>query len=172
MKSNNVRGMTEAAVIAALYAVLTLCFAPLSYGPVQFRISEALTILPILTPTAVPGLVLGCLVSNILGMSTGVTLPIDIFFGTAATLAAAVVTRLARNAVKIGNVPVISLISPVFFNGIIVGAELSIFFGAGTFVYCAAAVSLGELAAVGTLGVLLLTSLEKTKLFNTEKKEN
>ncbi len=165
MKSNNVRSMTETAVIAALYAVLTLCFAPISYGAVQFRISEALTVLPILTPTAVPGLALGCLVSNILGMSMGVTLPIDIFFGTAATLAAAVVTHLARNAVKIGGVPIISLLSPVFFNGLIVGAELSIFFGSGTFPYCAAAVSLGELVIVGTLGVLLLTSLRKIKPF-------
>ncbi len=158
--------MTETAVIAALYAVLTLCFAPFSYGPVQFRVSEALTILPILTPAAIPGLALGCLVSNILGMSMGATLPVDIIFGTAASLIAAVVTRLTRNTVKIGSVPVISLLSPVLFNALIVGAELAIFFGAGTFLYCAVAVGIGELVVVGTLGVLLLLALRKTKLFS------
>lgn len=165
-KNNNVRRMTETAVIAALYAVLTLCFAPFSYGPVQFRVSEVLTILPILTPAAIPGLALGCLVSNILGMSMGATLPVDIIFGTAASLIAAFVTRAARNTVKIGSVPVISLLSPVLFNALIVGAELAIFFGAGTFLYCAVAVGIGELVVVGTLGVLLLLALRKTKLFS------
>ena len=162
--------MTEAAVIAALYAVLTLCFAPLSFGPVQLRISEALTVMPILTPAGIPGLAVGCLVSNIIGMSMGVTLPIDIIFGTAATLAAAIVTRLLRSSVKIGRIHLLSMLSPVLFNALIVGAELALFFGAGTFGYCAVAVGLGELAVVSTLGSLLLVSLSKTKLFaeNTE----
>ncbi len=161
--------MTEAAVIAAMYAVLTLCFAPFSFGPVQLRISEALTVIPILTPAGVPGLAVGCLLSNIIGMSMGVTLPVDIIFGTAASLIAAVVTRVMRNHVKIGRIPILSMLSPVLFNALIVGAELSIFFGAGTFFYCALAVGIGELAAVGTLGTLLLVSLMKTRLYDTER---
>lgn len=167
MKTRNttVRYMAEAGIIAAIYAVLTLCFAPLSFGPVQLRVSEALTILPILTPAAVPGLAVGCLISNIIGMGMGVTLPVDIIFGTAATLIAAVVTRLLRNTAKIKDVPVLSLLSPVVFNALIVGYELTIFFGAGTFLYCAGAVGLGELIVVALLGTVLLLSLRKTKLY-------
>ena len=74
--------MVQAAVIAALYTVLTMIFAPISFGPVQFRISEALCILPFFTPAAVPGLFIGCLLSNFLyGAAT-----LDVIFGSLATL--------------------------------------------------------------------------------------
>ena len=82
------REIVLGAVIAALYVALTLPFAPIAYGPVQFRISEALTILPYFTPAAVPGVTLGCLLSNIL---MGAPLP-DIVFGTIATLVGAFAT--------------------------------------------------------------------------------
>lgn len=160
-----VRSMTEAAVIAALYTVLTLCLAPLSFGPVQLRLSEALTVLPILTPSAVLGLTIGCLISNILGMSMGATLPVDIIFGTAATLLSAVVTRLLRGKMTVKGTPVLSMLSPVVFNALIVGFELTLFFGAGSFPYCALAVGIGELVVVGIAGTLLLIALRKTKLF-------
>ncbi len=159
--------MAEGAIIAALYAILTLCFAPLSFGPVQLRVSEALTVTPLLTPAAVPGLALGCLISNVIGMSMGVTLPVDILFGTLATLLAALCTRLLRNTAVIGSVPVLSLLSPVIFNALIVGGELTLFFGAGTFLYCAAAVGLGELITVSVLGTLLFLSLRKVRLFES-----
>lgn len=164
-RNNTVRYLTESAVIAALYAVLTLCFAPLSFGPVQLRVSEALTVLPLFTPAAVPGLTVGCLLSNIIGMSMGVTLPVDILFGTAATLLAAVCTRLLRNTAKIGAIPTLSMLSPVLFNALIVGFELTMFFGAGTYLYCALAVGLGELIVVSVLGTVLVLSLRKTRLF-------
>ncbi len=164
-RNNTVRYLTEGAVIAALYAVLTLCFAPLSFGPVQLRFSEALTVLPLFTPAAVPGLALGCLLSNIIGMSMGATLPVDILFGTCASLLAAVCTRLLRNTAKIGEIPIFSMLSPVLFNALIVGFELTMFFGAGTFVYCALAVGLGELIVVSVPGTVLVLSLRKTKLF-------
>ena len=80
------------AVIAALYVALTLPFAPIAYGPVQFRISEALTVLPYFTPAAVPGVTLGCLLSNIL---MGSPLP-DIVFGTIATLIGAIFSYRLR----------------------------------------------------------------------------
>ncbi len=165
-RNNTVRFLTEGAVIAALYAVLTLCFAPLSFGPVQLRVSEALTVMPIFTSAAVPGLTVGCLLSNIIGMSMGVTLPVDILFGTAATLLASVCTRLLRNTAKIGQIPTLSLLSPVLFNALIVGAELTMFFGAGTFLYCALAVGTGELIVVFVLGTVLILSLRKTRLFS------
>ena len=82
IKSNQTRFITEGAVIAALYVVLTLVFAPISFGPVQVRIAEALAILPLFTPAAVPGLFVGCLIANFMG--EGVIW--DVVFGSLATL--------------------------------------------------------------------------------------
>ncbi len=89
----NVFFMAQAAAIAAIYVVLTLVFAPFSFGEVQVRIAEALTILPIFTPAAVPGLFVGCLIGNVLG---GALLP-DIVFGSLATLIGAVFTWQLRD---------------------------------------------------------------------------
>lgn len=86
----------RAAVIAAVYSVLTILLAPLSYGPVQIRFSEALTILPLLFPEAVIGVTVGCLIANIFnGMWT------DMVFGTLATFTAAVLTYLIGKAFKL-----------------------------------------------------------------------
>ena len=78
----------QAALIAAVYVVLTLVFAPFSYGEIQVRISEALTILPFFTPAAIPGLFVGCILANLLGGA----IPLDIAFGSIATLIGAVFT--------------------------------------------------------------------------------
>ena len=80
MKNQKITFMTQAAMIAAVYVVLTYLFAPFSFGEIQIRISEALTILPLFTPAAIPGLFIGCLTGNILG---GAILP-DIIFGSIA----------------------------------------------------------------------------------------
>ena len=90
----------QAALIAAIYAALTYAVAPLSFGATQFRISEALTVLPVFTPAAIPGLAIGCIIANI-GSPYG---PIDILLGTVATVLAALATRLTRN-IKIKNTP-------------------------------------------------------------------
>jgi len=104
--------LTRGAIIAALYAALTLLLAPISYGEVQFRLAEALTVLPIVLPEAVPALAVGCLLANILGGC-----PVyDIVFGSLATLLAAVLTRALRGRVRL------ALCMPVLFNGVIVGA--------------------------------------------------
>ena len=86
MKNKSVTFLTQAAMIAAIYVVLTMIFAPFSFGEVQVRVAEALTILPIFTPAAIPGLFVGCLIGNITG---GAVLP-DIIFGSIATLIGAV----------------------------------------------------------------------------------
>ena len=112
MNNTNTGALARGAIIAALYATITLLLAPISYGEVQIRIAEALTLLPVLLPEAVPALAIGCLLSNILG---GATI-FDIVFGTLATLLAAVCTRLLRK-----NLPLAALM-PVLFNGVIVGA--------------------------------------------------
>ena len=93
MKSKGTQFLTEAAAIGAIYVVLTLLFAPLSYGEVQIRISEALTILPFFTPAAIPGLFVGCIIANLFGGA----IPIDIIFGSIATLLGAVFTRRRKS---------------------------------------------------------------------------
>ena len=99
MKNKNVTFLTQAAMIAAIYVVLTYVFAPFSFGEVQIRISEALTILPLFTPAAIPGLFVGCLVGNILG---GAILP-DIIFGSIATLIGAIGTLKNASIFKSGT---------------------------------------------------------------------
>lgn len=108
---DSTKSLTRAAMIAAIYCTLTLVFQPISYGPVQFRISEALTLLPVLTIDAVPGLTVGCLLANLLGGAPWY----DVVFGSLATLLAAVCTR------KLREIPAAGAAMPVLFNGIIVG---------------------------------------------------
>ncbi len=163
MKRNTrVRFLTEAAMIAAGYTVLTLLamMLNLAYGPVQFRFSEALTVLPVLTPAAVPGLAVGCLLSN-LWSSMGAP---DIIFGTAATLLAALTTYMVRN-IRVKGIPILAPLPPVLFNALIVGVEITIVSPGGfvfpAFLANALSVGLGELAVCYVLGLPLLVALEK-----------
>ena len=94
--SKKVQFLTHAAMIAAIYVVVTVLFAPFSFGEIQVRVAEALTILPYFTPAAVPGLFVGCVIGNIIG---GAILP-DIIFGSMATLIGACVTYLLRKKSK------------------------------------------------------------------------
>ncbi len=156
----NVRFLAQAAVIAALYTVLTYLAntVNLAYGFVQFRFSEALTILPIFTPAAIPGLTLGCFLSN-LGSPFGV---FDWVFGSLATLLAAVFCRMFSK-IRIKNIPWLSLFMPVLFNAVIIGFEISCFsssnqFGLENFSWVvfwtnALSVGLGELVICYVLGI-------------------
>lgn len=149
-------------MIAAGYTVLTLLamMLNLAYGPVQFRFSEALTVLPVLTPAAVPGLAVGCLLSN-LWSSMGA---LDIIFGTAATLLAALTTYMVRN-IRVKGIPILAPLPPVLFNALIVGVEITIVSPGGfvfpAFLANALSVGLGELAVCYVLGLPLLVALEK-----------
>ncbi|MBQ1407338.1 MAG: QueT transporter family protein, partial [Eubacterium sp.] len=144
-----------AAMIAAIYVVLTVLLRPFSYGEVQVRISEMLTILPFFTPAAVPGLFVGCILANILG---GAVLP-DIIFGSLATLIGAVFTYMLREKdMKLAVIP------PIVSNALIVpfvlryayGVQLPIILMVGT-------VGLGEVISCGILGLLLGKTLEKRR---------
>ena len=112
LKPQDTRALARGAIIAALYTALTVLLAPLSYGEVQIRFSEAFTLLPVLMPEAVPALLVGCLLANILG---GCTI-FDIVFGSLATLLAALCTRRLREKFWL------AALMPVLFNGVIVGA--------------------------------------------------
>lgn len=157
--------LAQGAMIAAVYTVLTLMAAALNlaYGPVQFRFSEALTILPLFTPAAIPGLTLGCLLSNIFS-GYGAA---DMIFGTLATFLAAVGTRMLRN-VRIKNIPWLAPLPPVLFNAAIIGAEIAILTPGGFlwsgFTAAALSVGLGELAVCYLLGLPLAILLERTGL--------
>lgn len=167
--TKNVRFLTQAAMIAALYAVLTYAAAAvnLAYGAVQFRFSEALTVLPVFTPAAIPGLAVGCFLAN-LGSPLGL---VDWIFGTGATLLAAVGTWMARE-IQIKGVPVLAPLPPVVANVVLVGFELSCLSSAGTFALgnftwaafgaSALSVGIGELVICYALGLPLLLALRKT----------
>lgn len=171
-QSNRTLRLAQGAVIAAAYTVLTwlAAMANLAYGPVQFRFSEALTVLPIFTSAAVPGLTLGCLLSNLLSVN-GVY---DLIFGTLATLLAALLTRLVRN-VKFRGVPVLAPLPPVLLNALIVGLEITVVnsgkidpswfshFNWVLFWSNAGSVGLGELVVCYVLGLPLAVMIEKNK---------
>ena len=146
----SVKDITIAAVIAALYTALTVVFAPISYGAVQYRIAEALTLLPILFPQAIPGLAVGCLVSNLIG-GYGIW---DVVFGTLATLIAAVLTYRLRKRIWLAALP------PVLVNAVIVGLMLH-FMLALPAVPTMASVGLGQLVVVFVLGIPLILALSK-----------
>ena len=166
-KKYSTRYLVTGAIIAALYIVLTFLSNAfgLAYGPIQFRISEALAILPILTPAAIPGLVIGCLISNMLSFNM-----LDMLFGTLATLIAAILTRAFRN-IKTFGIPLLSIFPPIILNALIVGAEISIFYleGAslwGGFLISALEVGLGQTAVCFLLGLPLYFALkDKRNLF-------
>jgi len=145
-----IKDIAIAAVIAALYAALTVVFAPISYGAVQFRIAEALTLLPVLFPQAIPGLAVGCLVSNLIG-GYGIW---DVVFGTLATLIAALITCRLRKNIWLAAIP------PVLVNAVIVGGMLH-FVLALPLIPTMASVGLGELAVVYVLGIPMILALRK-----------
>lgn len=155
--------LTQAAMIAALYVVLTLAINAfgLASGAIQVRVSEALTILPYFTPAAIPGLFIGCLLSNTI---TGCAL-FDIIFGSIATLLGAVGTYLLRRHKWLAPVP------PIIANTIIVPFVLSYVYGTpGTIPYLMLTVGIGEVLSCGVLGMVLLFALNKyrTTLFGVQ----
>jgi uncharacterized membrane protein len=151
-KAFSARNLTLAAVVAALYAAVTLLFAPISYGPVQFRVSEALTLLPVLFPQAIPGLTLGCLIANLLGSAT----PWDVVFGTLATLIAALATRRFRKNLWL------AASAPVVCNAIIIGLVLHFTLADVLLVPTILSVGLGEAAVCYALGVPMILALRRT----------
>lgn len=160
----NTKKMANICMIAAIYAVLTVVLAPISYGPIQVRISEVLTLLPIFYYPAIYGVILGCFIANLVGMFMGTTFAIDVVVGTLATALAAIVTYRCRN-IRFKNIPIISILSPVIFNGVIIGLELAYMYMnenilLGWAIY-GGQVALGELIATAVLYPLLLAIVKR-----------
>ncbi|MCQ2454945.1 MAG: QueT transporter family protein [Clostridia bacterium] len=147
--------------IAATYAGLTYLsgFFGLAYLGLQFRISEVLTILPVFSPSAIWGLVIGCFLGNIASFN-----PIDMVFGTLATLISAILTYLLRN-IKIKGIPLLSLICPVIINALIISFELSFFFSGASqsFIVYFLTVAVGEAVVCLGLGIPFYILLNKHK---------
>ena len=165
----NTRNLITAAVVGALYAVLTMVLAPISYGALQFRVSEVLCILPFFMPPTAWGLFVGCIVANL--MSTAGIL--DVVFGSLATL---ITCLCIARCGKMGNTLKARLIAcfmPVVWNGLIVGATLTIALAGlnplthfGAFLIYAGQVALGELGVMYIIGLPLMTYLPKQRFFS------
>lgn len=155
--------VTQAALIAALYAALTYAASVfgIAYGSVQFRFSEALTVLAVFTPAAIPGLTVGCFIGN-LGSPFGI---MDIILGTLATFLAAYFTYVTRN---FGGKPgyLLAPLLSTLFNAVIIGIEIAVFLPEGLtwagFAISALQVGVGELAVCCVLGIPLRILINKS----------
>ena len=161
--------LAKGAIIAALYAALTygqeMLFPGSASAAVQFRVSEALTVLALFTPAAIPGLTVGCAISNLVFMGA---LPLDVVLGSFATFLAAVCMNKLKD-VTFKGIPLAALLMPAVFNGVIIGLEIEIFFIEGPFHFLSfltqgGFVALGELGVCFTLGVLLYKIIKNKKL--------
>lgn len=155
--NKNTKTVVYGGIIACVYAVLTLMpgLNGFAYGPIQFRVSELLAILPLFTPSAILGLTVGCIIAN---MASPMIL--DMIFGTAATLFASYFTYKLRKHKKI------ALLMPVIFNAVIVGTELSFFYSENSFsteimLYNMLSVGIGEFVICFFIGYPLSVLLEK-----------
>ena len=154
---------------AAAYAGLTYLsnVFNLAYGPIQLRISEMLTVLPVFSVAAIPGLTVGCFIANIGSFNVA-----DLFFGTFATLIAAILTYCFRNITWRG-LPLLSLLPPVIINALIIGFEISLlylpqglsFWG---FIISALEVGLGQLIVCYVFGIPFYLAVKKNKIFSNK----
>ncbi len=157
----SVQKLVRIATIAAVYVAMCLVFAPISYGPVQIRVAEALTILAVLSPHAIIGLTLGCFIAN---MITG--LAIDMVVGTAATLIAAILSYRLRH-IRFRGLPVLSSLPPVIINAVFVGGQLAYLFPIDnvsfviTWASYGFSVGVGQIISCCFLGLILIYVVEK-----------
>ena len=164
-QKSRLKYIITAALIAAIYAALTYfgAFFGLSYGPIQVRFSEALTILPIFTPAAIPGLTIGCFIANL-----GSFNPLDLIFGTFATFLASVLTYFLKDF-TFKKLPLLAILPPVIINALIIGFEIAVFFLAEGysfygFIISAIEVGVGQIIACYGLGLPLYLALKSKRV--------
>ena len=161
--SKNVRHLTHGALIAAMYVALTYLQNFLIPGSatwaIQFRVSEALCVLALFTPAAIPGLTVGCLLFN---LSYAAALPLDFFVGSLATFLAVLTMRMTRKWTVL-SLPLLSLLMPALWNALLVGWELSVYIGGG-WLLNGIYVAIGEAAVLLLLGSALYYTLRSRNL--------
>ncbi|MBQ7863212.1 MAG: QueT transporter family protein [Lachnospiraceae bacterium] len=158
-KHSNIMSLVTAAMIAALYVVLSFAIRLLGLdsGAIQVRVSEALTILPYFTASAIPGLTIGCLLFNLLSGAA----VLDVIFGTLATLAGAVGSSfIGKAAKKVSWMKYLVAVPPILANAFIVPWILKTAYGlSDAYWYLVATVGIGEIISCGVLGMMLMTAL-------------
>lgn len=160
MKHKSIRALTVSASVAAVYVFLTYITLPISFGSIQFRVAEIMNVFALFTPLSVYGLTVGCFLSNLLSFN-----PFDVFIGTAATLISSWLIYLFRT-IKIKNLPILSMLMPVIFNGLFIGFELTLYAGKFSlpfFLLSALSVAAGESVA-SVVGLLLYKPIKNTGL--------
>jgi uncharacterized membrane protein len=156
MKKLSTKGLVMTGLIAALYVVFTLPFGQLAFGPIQFRIAELLTLLPFYTPWAIPGVALGCLISNLLFSTVW-----DVLIGTLATLIAAFLTYRSKHLL-------VAPVWPILLNGLFIGTMLT-YMTIGQFEWSAwltmvAEVAISEFVICFAIGVPFMRMIERYEL--------
>lgn len=151
MKNLDLRKIVIIGVTAALYAALTVFLAPISYGPIQFRLSEVLNLLAFVNPIFAPGIVLGCFIANLFS-PLGI---IDVVFGTSATLIAVIMIMKTKNLF-------VASLWPVIVNGVIIGIELQYAFQV-PFLIGAFQVAIGEFVVVSIIGTVIFSRILKNQ---------
>ena len=161
------------ALIAAAYSGLTYLsnIFGLAYGPIQLRVSEVLTILPVFTPAAIPGLTVGCFLANIGSFNVA-----DLVFGTLATLTAALLTYLLKN-IKWGGIPYLALFPPVIVNAVVIGFEIALFFlpegcSFWGFIISGTEVGIGQLIVCYVFGIPFYILVKKYRIFEQKYNPN
>lgn len=150
MKNEKLQWLTKNAILAALYVALTLVFAPISYGAIQFRVAELLVMIPFFNKKWIPGIVIGCLIANMFS-PLGI---VDVVFGTLATLIGGIIVAHMKNIW-------LATLAPSIVNGLIVGTQLFVMFKApliASMIY----VFIGELVVV-LISVIVLNTLKNNK---------
>ncbi len=151
MKKMKTNFLTRASIIAAIYVVLVLIeapFGPITYGPIQVRLAEGLTLLPLVEAAAIPGVFIGCLLSNLMLSFISPLGLVDIIGGSLVTLLAAYLTSKMKNKY-------LGILPPVILNGLIVSIWVSKYMNI-PYLATVVTISLGELIAVGVFGNLTL----------------
>lgn len=152
--NNKTRYIVQAGIIAAIYVVMVQVLGFMSFGPIQFRLAEALTILPFFTPAAIPGVFIGCLFANFLGGSV----VLDVVFGSLTTLIAALLSYKLRKSKWMVPVP------PILLNALVVPFILKIGYGVPDGVpFMMVTIFVGQFIAVGIVGMILLHALMPVK---------
>ena len=154
MRDKKVTFMVQAAAIAAVYVVLTVLFAPISFGEIQIRFAEGLTVLPYFTPAAIPGLFIGCIIDNFMGGA----IPIDILFGSIATLIGALLSYALRKHKFLVPLP------PIAANTLLVPFVLYYGYGINLPIpFLMLTIGIGEVVSCGVIGLVLLFALDRYK---------
>lgn len=151
MKDNKINKLVKIALVAAVYAVLTVAIAPISYGPIQFRLSEVMTLLAFVDPLYIPGLVLGCVISNLFS-PLGI---VDVIVGSTATFFSVYMISKSKNLF-------VATLWPTLFNGFIIGGELY-FLSKLPFLLTSLQVAAGEFVVVTVIGYPLLKLIQNNK---------